>query len=319
MNIVHIGLPKTGTTTLQHALFPKARRFAYIGKIDNAYPPGVLELIERIIFQDSLQYDPASTTALLASLHDGSKPLIVSDEILSVEGRADRRVVAERLHRLFGPAKVFIGLRAQPSMLQALYLNYIRGSGERVISFAEWLEQDYGRTRFPGHRVGLNYEPLIRLYEEIFGADNVIVLPFELMRDVDSIFARTLADLVGMPLAEVQTHIASNFHNQRMSERHLLAIRFERVFRKGTNLALLGRKLLPAWIYEPVRRFVRSGRRVEPPELPGDWAARVVAECAEGNAAIEARKKIILGALGYPVETPHATRSSSGAFGANAA
>src|SRR5262249_17185352 len=148
---------------------------------------------------------------------------------------------------------------------------------------------------------------------------NVMVLPFELMRDVNSIFSSKLADLVGMPLAEVQTEIAGNFYNQRMSERHLMAIRFERMFPEGTNLAMIGQRLLPASIYEPVRRFVRSGRRLDAPELPGDWAARVAAECAEGNAAIEVRKKIPLRALGYPVEAPHAARSKSGAFGANAA
>src|SRR6185437_10859280 len=108
MNIVHIGLPKTGTTTLQHALFPAQQRFAYIGKVNNVYPKDVHELIERIGFQDSLEYDSARTAALLAEIQDGSKPLIVSDEILSVDGKADRRLVAERLNGLFGPAKVLI-------------------------------------------------------------------------------------------------------------------------------------------------------------------------------------------------------------------
>ena len=132
MNIVHVGLPKTGTTTLQHAVFPAQSRFNYIGKVNNCYSLDLQELVERISFQDSLEYDPERAAALTARLHDGSKPLIVSDEIFSVDGKADRRLVAERLHRLFGPAKVLIGLRAQPSMLQALYFNYIRGSGRRV-------------------------------------------------------------------------------------------------------------------------------------------------------------------------------------------
>jgi len=303
MNIVHIGLPKTGTTTLQHALFPAQQRFAYIGKVNNVYPKDVHELIERIGFQDSLEYDSARTAALLAEIQDGSKPLIVSDEILSVDGKADRRLVAERLNSLFGPAKVLIGLRAQPSMLQALYFNYIRGSGERVISFEGWLERSYGSIRSPDiYRVGINYEPLVRTYEEIFGAENVVVLPFELMSDTDSFFATTLADLIGMPLAEVQAKLTSNVYNQRLTQRHLLAVRVQNLLPQGTNLALLGRDLLPSWLYEPIRRFVRSGRRVSSPDLPGDWPARVAAECAQGNAAIETRKKVPLRALGYPVD-----------------
>jgi hypothetical protein len=316
MNIVHVGLPKTGTTTLQHAVFPAQHQFTYIGKINNCYPRDLQELVERISFQDSLEYDPARAAALAARLHDGSKPLIVSDEIFSVDGKVDRRLVAERLHRLFGPAKVLIGLRAQPSMLQALYFNYIRGSGRRVMSFSAWLEENYGHIRFPGtYRTGLNYEPLVRAYEDVFGADNVIVLPFELMRDLNSIFATTLADMIGMPLAELQAKLASNFYNQRMSARRLLAIRFENVFPVGTNLALLGRRLLPLSIYEPVRHFVNSGRRLASPDLPDGWLARVAAECAQGNAAIEARKKVPLRALGYPVEPPEAKPTAAEANG----
>jgi len=303
MNLIHIGLPKTGTTTLQNAVFPRQTRFSYIGKINNRYSPELRDLVTRISFQDSLEYDPSVVEALAERQRDHSKPSLISDEIFSVEGRADRRLVAERLHHLFAPAKVLIVLRAQPSMLQSMYLNHVRGSDERVGSFSSWLDKNYGSIRFADlYRIGLNYEPLVRTYEEVFGTDNVVVLPFELLRDPDSLFAATIADLVGMAPEDVKASLARNVDNQRMSRRHLRALYLQALLPKGTNLALAGRRLLPDPVYAGIRNFVTAGRRMQSPDLPEGWLARIAKQCAPGNAAIEARRRIPLKALGYPAE-----------------
>src|SRR3954469_23917647 len=210
MNVVHVGLPKTASTTLQDRLFAAQNAFAYVGRIGNGYRNvGAKELIERITTEDSVDYDEDAIAALLRSLPEvaaaPNKPILVSAESLSVHGRADRRLIAERLHRLLAPAKILIVLRAQPTMLQSMYLNHVRGSGERVVSFDDWLFETYGMARFKDiYRVGLNYEPLVRAYDKIFGPDNVVVLPFELIRDEGSIFHRRLAELLGLPLSDIQ-------------------------------------------------------------------------------------------------------------------
>lgn len=302
MNVLHIGLPKTGTTTLQNSLFGEQDHFDYIGKSNGCYPNTLRELVNRIALQDSLEYESARTEALVAQLHQVAKPVLMSDEIFSVEGGADRRLVAERLHRLFGPARVLIVVRAQPTMLQSMYLNYLRGSGERIVSFPTWLEQNYGGTGFAArYRIGLNYEPLVRTYEDLFGAENVIVLPFELMGDDSSLFATSLTNLLHLPLAAVQAGLRK-VHNPRMNRRHLFSLRVQNNLPNSTNLALLGRRFLPHSVYAQVRKFVIGGPRVRHPTLPDVWKLRIAELCASGNVQIEARKKIPLRALGYPVE-----------------
>jgi hypothetical protein len=312
MNIVHIGLPKTGSTTLQNTLFVEQQHFAYVGKSKsrNLYQDERLrELVFRIVVQDSLEYEPWRAVELVAQLWQGTKPILFSDETFSIRGGADRRLIAERLYHLFAPAKVLIVVRAQPTMLQSNYLNYLyggRGSGQRLETFAKWLEANYSGIR-QHHltyvfRVALDYEPLVRTYEEFFGVENVIVLPFELMRDKNSLFPASLADLLQMALPAVQMTLNRNIDNQRMSRRHLFALHLQDSLLHGTNLSLLGRRLLPSPIYEPIRRFVTGGARKSGPDFPDGWLARVTEMCARGNAELEARKKIPLRTLGYPVE-----------------
>jgi hypothetical protein len=310
-NVIHIGLPKCASTTLQDRLFAAQQRFLYLGRIKNGYcDASTRELFERITFQDSLDYDADVPAALLQSLRSkraasaasAQRSVLVSAESLSVAGRADRRLIAERLHRLFAPAKVLIVVRSQPTMLQSLYLNHLRGSGQHLVSFEQWLGSTYGGVRFTDmHRVGLDYDALVRLYEDVFGAENVVVLPFEQIADENSPFVPTISALLEMPAAEVRACLKTNVENQRMSGRHLLALRFQDRLPGETNLARLGRRLLPLSLYAAARRFVVGGRRISSPALPERWRAEVAAVCGESNARLAKRRVLPLAELGYPI------------------
>lgn len=306
MNVVHIGLQRTGNTTLQNALFSEHDRFFYIGKKNDLYPDdSIRELINCVAFQDSLSYDPAHTQTLLKTIcaaNSQGKPLLVSDEIFSIEGRADRRLVADRLHRLFAPAKVFIALRAQTTIVQALYMKHLSALGLRTVSFESWLESKYSGVRYGGvYRIDLDYDALVRTYEDIFGAENIIVLPSELMHEEQSLYQVQLAELLGMPAQAVQDALNLNAADQRVSHRHALAHRIQDVLLMEANLAEIGRRFLPRAIYQFIRRFVAGGRRIEVPDLPERWRQRIGELCAEGNSNIERRRKLPLQRLGYPV------------------
>jgi len=306
VNLIHIGLPKTASTTLQDRLFSKQERFLYLGRIQNGYSDArIKELLERVAFQDSLEYDARAAESLVASLRASdaprTRPIIVSAESLSVEGRTDRRLIAERLHKLFAPAKVLIVLRAQPAMLQSLYLNDLRGSGQPLWPFDVWLERLYGGIRYTEmHRIALNYEPLVRLYDDVFGQENVTVLAFEQIKDASSPVFDRLAGLVQVDRAEVSACFAV-FKNQRMSRRHMLAMRVQGHLPAGTNLAHFGRRVLPEIMYRPIRSFVVSGRRMASPTFSAEWCRRIASACAAGNSRIAVRKSLPLESLGYPI------------------
>lgn len=306
MNVVHVGLQRTGNTTLQNVLLSRRPEFFYIGKVDDLYPDArIRELISRIGCQDSLEYDAGRTRAVLTELcqlNTGNKPLLVADEFLSVEGRADRRLVAERLRELFAPAKALIVLRSQLTLLPAIYMKHLSAIGTKLVSFESWLDQNYDTIRFSDqYRISLDYEALLRAYADAFGSDNVVVIPSELMHEPRSIYQVRLAALLRVPVDAVSDVMSRNVADQRVSRRHALAHRLQDVLPMEQNLAELGRRMLPRFLYEPVRRFVRGGSRVETPRLPEHWRRRIAELCAEGNARIAARWDLPLGDLGYPV------------------
>jgi hypothetical protein len=76
----------------------------------------------------------------------------------------------------------------------------------------------------------------------------------------------------------------------------------QNVLPAGTNLALLGRKLLPAGVYQRMRDFIKSGPRVPVPEMPEPWRLRIAEQYGSGNRRLEARTGLPLKSLGYPVE-----------------
>jgi hypothetical protein len=313
MNVLHIGLQKTASTTLQDTVFAEQDQFVYLGPLDNKFPEPVKELVARISFQDSFDYEPQQTRAIVDGLRRVDKPFLVSSEGFSVEGGADRGLIAERLRVLFAPAKILIVLRAQPALCQSMYLHHVRSSGQRAKPFAEWLDDDYGDIYFRGHyRVGLDYEQLVRTYEELFGSENVIVLPLELIKDKNSLFTSVLGELFHMPAARVRALMDGNVANARLSRRHMFAVQVQNLLPNGTNLALLGRRFMPGPLYDRVRGFVVSGQRVESPEVPEKWRARIFDMCARGNAELQKRKNLPLAELGYPVAESNGAARSQG-------
>ena len=304
MNLVHIGLQRTGNSLLKNAVFSKLGNYLYIGKWNERYPNDhVRELINRISFQDSLDYEPAGVKRLLNDIRGtDARPTLISDEIFSVEGRADRRLIADRLHELFAPAKVLIVLRSQTTMVQAIYLKHLAALGSRIVPFERWLEENYGRLVFRDvHRMHLNYEPLVRLYCSVFGSENVVVLPSELAHDEASNFARDVAGLLGVSVDSVRESLRINRTDQRVSRRVLMIHRLESVLPAGTNLALTGRGVLPATLYERIKRYAGRGAPLGAPPLSQEWQRRITEICGQGNLMLERATGLPLRNLGYPM------------------
>lgn len=170
--LIHIGYPKAGSDYLQ-TWFAKHPSFFY--KTNSV--AGFNNLHEMARYAQTHQ-----------KLHDW---FVVSSEDLAVwkgdidivglkfnpyDIRGYQNRICLTLHRTFPVAKVLIVTRGFESMLKSFYSQAMLGGA--VQSFEEWQRESAGILS-----VFFDYTFVITLYRQTFGNENVIVLPYELLRD----------------------------------------------------------------------------------------------------------------------------------------
>lgn len=190
-HLIHIGLPKAGSTAL-------AAWFAAHPQVDYR-PDGIGG------------YHGAFELAARAAGPPTEPPLwqVTSSEALSVPRTSDapsadqdsvprravslvesRRRVCETLRRLSPDATILIVTRGFLGRAVSGYSQYVRMGG----------------LLLPGEALARRYEPdvewdtdsVIELYRDAFGADRVIVMPYELLRDDPERFVRLLEERLGL-------------------------------------------------------------------------------------------------------------------------
>jgi hypothetical protein len=165
--LLHIGFPKAGST--------------FLGDWFHRHPD--------IIFRDFAIGGFKDTTGLIdfaaANPVSGNKVFVLRDmrftspddsnikELSNIEDFQHR--VAVTLHALFPGAKVLIVTRGFESALKANYSQYLKQGGRLI--FNRIIEKNRNSRWIP-----FNYSYIIKLYNDLFGHENVLVLPFELLK-----------------------------------------------------------------------------------------------------------------------------------------
>lgn len=199
--ILHIGFPKTGTTTLQLGFFAKHKEILYLGGPFNDALRKIVEV--DILGKDQIEFDVDSVKKVLEeeiskrSKNENDKPVVFSRESISItiDNRTDRVVLAERLFNIFGSAKIIIVIRNQFSFLSSKYIETVKGG--MYISFSDFLEtswSDFHRSLFPQ----LKYYEFIDVYNNIFGEENVLVLCYEDLKNAPDKFMTDLSKFIGI-------------------------------------------------------------------------------------------------------------------------
>ena len=290
--VVHIGYHRTGSTWLQTAVLPGLR-----GVRTSASDPVAHDLLENL--------SRASDEALLEStfrayLSESDRATVFSRESLSGDW-PDMWTTswrnAERLARVVPDARILVMVRRQEVLLPSVYWLYVRLGG--VASFADWAGDRATGWRFdPRH---FEYDRLVGRYVELFGRDDVAVMPYELLRRDPS---RFLADVVAFCGAD--------------------GVEGDPLARRGVNSGLSGpgTRVLRAWnrafvasTLNPTPRFgARSGAgrastllaRVDPllrlvplPDRDEQTIAPLLPAFAESNARLQEVCGYGLAELGY--------------------
>jgi len=208
--LIHIGYHKTGTTWLQTKLFHQPGKGFIsltnptVSKNDKrssdfrVFPRNFIFDSEKNILSLN-EFSPERVRGLLEryKLEDSGVP-VISFERLSghpSSGGFDSEKICLRLSQVFDSPKIFIVIREQKSLILSCYSQLFRRGG--TLSLKDYIcRPGYGTAPKFNKRFFM-FNHLISLYQEVFGKENVLVLPYEMFRDEPAKFLERLGSFSG--------------------------------------------------------------------------------------------------------------------------
>ena len=335
--VLHIGIARTATTTLQQELFSKHPQIAYLGKPFNHEDatPGSqkaiqdrlpAKIIRAIRDQDSLDYDAVEVKRqldnALATVAVDGKVVLLSEEGWSSAGGADRRLIAERLRELFGPCDIIITVRNQLTCLPSLFLHYLKKGIIDNVSFDQWLKLNIQLSEKSSVAAGNwiirqgKYFNLFELYRDVFRKENVKVLIYEkLITDLKG-FCEDLADSINIDAGESFRLLSESKHLNAVPTYN--AIRFKKKYRSiEATFARITKRIAPTFDMQTdapllwrskesvLRRAValtdKANARENPARCSPDSIELLKDYYAAGNRNLAAACNLPLGDYGYPI------------------
>jgi len=201
--LLHIGYHKTGTTWLQQCVFTNAEA----GFHRVARPEALQSAFVRV---SSFGFDPELVRKeFAAGIREAQAQNLVpalSAERLSGSPHAggyDSKIIADRLAAVFPNSRVMLVIREQTSMLVSLYKQYVKVGGAG--SFRQYVTVPPGDHRVPLFRFDfLEYHRLIGYYQELFGANNLLVLPYEMLEAEPQAYLERIGDFLRVPATKAE-------------------------------------------------------------------------------------------------------------------
>jgi hypothetical protein len=196
--LLHIGYHKTGTTWLQKHVFPNARAGFSLVSGGKRLRPTFVEI-------NPFGFDPEAVRAgfesdIREAESRGLVPVLSAERLSGNPhfGGYDGRLIADRLAAAFPDARVLVAIREQAGMLVSLYKQYVKRGG--AAPFRRYVAGTPGADRAPRFRLDfLEYHRLVAHYQALFGDENVLVLPYELLLSQPEVFLEQIGGFLGVP------------------------------------------------------------------------------------------------------------------------
>lgn len=187
---IHIGYHKTGSTFLQKMIFPQLGieqlmlSMDVISKKAGFYPEELVQTLE----------------CKGPEIDSDQKKLLISQESLvgHLEGDSiwDPLVIARNLHCTFPNAKIFVAIRNQFDYILSAYTFkvFIKGNERRTLS--KYLKDNIKGPA--GFKESLQYDRIIRYYQDIFGRNRVLVSAYEQLAKNEFAYIERLCKFIGI-------------------------------------------------------------------------------------------------------------------------
>ena len=317
--LIHVGLPKTGTTTLQESLFPGHPEIEFFGKhIKNNITKGCLTQ-EHYRFFKALLWDfskEQNVTDLKKTLHqdllkdvDPSKKLVCSWESLGNAGSKRHEKRLKRIKAVFGSCRLIIALRNPLTQIPSEYLQNIEGNfikrkrkwmgNASYLGLEEWFSRKVDRQKSEEGSLEsvFAYAKNIQTAVELLGRENVGVFLFEdLIKDPDLYYQR-ICEFIRVDPAE-GVRVTKSVHKNKMTSQGQLKYmqKIGKSYWRNLFMMMGGEK----YRRQMYRRNIGDGTPAKV-SLPPSLDKNIRNATRSGNRWIADEFNLPLEELGYPV------------------
>ena len=311
--VLHVGLPKTGTTTLQLSLFAKHLDVYYLGKqkgtrIKRAFTSQTaLEALTPVLWNHRAPVDEVAGEKLLTLVRERyPKPKVIVESWEGLSEKAPSHV-AESLKRcisLFGNCRMMICLRNPIHKLESQYLQQLRGNflnkykrwvhDGYFLEFEAWLQKTL-ESSIAKHP--LAYCELTRRAVDVLGKDKVGVFLFEDLCKNPDRFTYSVCEFLGIDASQGVELMKQQHLHPRMTEgqvsflRQLEGSAWRRWWMKFTNERMRKRT------FENLSDVGLPAKA----EMPEDWKQKVSQSTREGHRWLADTFGLELESYGYPL------------------
>jgi len=317
---LHIGMPKTGTKTLQVQLFPEHPEIDFLGTYiwnkkrprkckDQKVAEFMTELIWNHLHHPDISRCKELYSSWAAQAAEQNKILLWSWESLMENTHEVQRIRAQNIKEVVGEANITICLRQPVSLIESLYVQLLKrdnigayariGKKHRFEPIEQWLANGWDRDGYPP-KAHLEYAESLQVFSDVFGKDSIKVLLFEQLVENQDAYVRNFCEFIGVePESGIRLAKGPRVNERWGQEQYdrlkeldrspMRALRF-RFSDKVTRMAMLGMKH---------KRDKGTSKTLV--QIPNEWRQRIEDKTRSGNRMIQEQWNVPLEQYGYPV------------------
>jgi hypothetical protein len=288
---IHVGLPKTGTTSMQELCFEQHPDIRYFGQSNLWENKDAKQILATLLVEEQYINNIAETRKLVFKLKEQGKAIVISDEAITFgefmlrantwDIISDHFTIAKRAHEIFGDVHIFIVLRNQADWLQSWQRQGLKTAKYVETDFEKWLENDIGVKKKHLFEL-LDYNALYNAYVNVFGKENVHVRFYEDYVSKYEDLAVDFVSILGVDPERTRGLISSNKRNVSGRSFRGLPKLIQKIIRNDTVKPLL--KVMPRRLRKSLRSILEVEKRYA--SLTDSQHASIMRYFSESNAAL---------------------------------
>jgi len=238
LTTIHLGLPKTATTSIRFNLFAKHSQIQYLGKfIGGSFTPPILPVIKKrwSFYERFFTRLGIRTQGVPAQLSYVTEPYltpVLSMESLAGEPLWKKKLQAEHFRGFFGPCRIILVIREPVTFIKSFYVQMLRnfqeqmpeqrpkwmnsiGEAPHVFKIDQWLQKTWNSSDSPKNYI--SYADTAQVYANIFGPQNVHIFLFEAFAHNPKMFITELSHLLDISPDESISLLGEKRSNERLT------------------------------------------------------------------------------------------------------